>query len=66
MLSTTSTVSTTNGVSTTETIKGFQNGTITFIIDELKSKEIKLMMDDSDVNGTTTTTSKMTYTLTAK
>jgi hypothetical protein len=54
-----------NNVSTTVTLTGINTGT-TFMIDQLKSKEIILIDENSDKSGTETNTNKTTFTLTAK
>lgn len=55
-----------NGVSQTITATGIDAVADVFVIDQLKSKEIVLIDENSSVQGSTTNTNKTTYTLTAK
>ena len=65
LLTITKEVNTEDGVSETETFTGYNN-TMTFLIDQLKSKEMILIDESTNVDGATTSTDKSTYTLTAK
>lgn len=66
MLSITKETNTSDGTSTTESYTGYNNMTMTFVLDQLKSKEIVMIEENTHVDGNTTTSSKTTTTLTAK
>jgi hypothetical protein len=65
LLTITKEVNTEDGVSETQTFTGYDY-TMTFLIDQLKSKEMILIDESTNVDGASTNTSKRTYTLTAK
>jgi hypothetical protein len=65
MLTTTKETYSEAGDSQTESFTGYQN-TMTFLIDQLKSKEMILIDESTNVDGVETSTDKSTYTLTAK
>jgi hypothetical protein len=65
MLTTTKETYTDAGDSQTESFTGYQN-TMTFLIDQLKSKEMILIDESTHVDGVETSTDKSTWTLTAK
>ena len=66
MLSITKQTSSSNGTSVTESFTGYNNTTYTFLLDELKSKQITMIDESTNVDGAITSTNKTTTTLTAK